>query len=622
MDTRQEQVRQDGRGGNSRLAPHGVGTRARRSRAVADGRGLGAALGLGVVATASAGAVLGGCLDRDLRPLVPCVTQGFVESIEQNAVDKVDLLFMIDNSGSMAEEQASVAAELPRLVRILASGDRNLDGVQDFQPVKDLHVGVISSDMGVAGFTVPTCGRNAMFGDDGILINRPSTVISGCATMYPRFLRYQPGITPKTPEEFAQDIACIGVLGTNGCGFEQQLEAVLKAVTPSSDTSITFIGGTLGHGDNPSTNGGFIRPDSVIALVLVTDEEDCSIRNDNPMWVEIFNQASTVYTGDLNLRCFLYKEPQWPVQRYIDGFKKLRRGRESLVVFGAITGVPVDLIGTGTPDYTRILSDPRMIEMVDTTVMGGGRLQTSCNVPMRGIAFPPRRIVEVARGFGENGIIQSICQESYAGALDAIIAKIADALGNVCLPRKLNRTADGTVGCDVIERLPPPGVVPGAPSRCADLVGVEPTELRTNPDGSIDCRVLQVPVVGGAPAAGSGWYYDDFSPSTTMSCGAGGQRIAFTADATPPNGVTVNLECLQRIQGAGGGTATVDIGSFCNPDEASACNATSGGFRLGCDGVTRTCQVPCTNDSDCPTSFICDTRMTGQAYCRNPICTD
>ena len=33
-----------------------------------------------------------GCLDRELRPLVPCVSQGFVESVAQNAVDKVDLL--------------------------------------------------------------------------------------------------------------------------------------------------------------------------------------------------------------------------------------------------------------------------------------------------------------------------------------------------------------------------------------------------------------------------------------------------------------------------------------------------------------------------------------------------
>jgi hypothetical protein len=612
--------------------------RARRRRAT-----------LPVAAASLVAALAAGCLDRDLRPIIPCVHQNVADTIQVDSVDKVDLLFLVDNSGSMAEEQASLADQLPRLVRILVTGDRDGDGVADFSPVRDLHVGVVSSDMGVAGFAVPTCGRNAMFGDDGVLLHRGSPSVAGCSSTYPRFLRYQPGISPLSPEEFGRAFACVATLGTSGCGFEQQLEAVLKAVTPSADTSITFMGRTLGHGDDPATNGGFVRPDSVLAIVLVTDEEDCSIRSDDPGAKGIFDLRSTVYTGDLNLRCHLYKEPQWPVQRYIDGLKKLRPRRESLVVFGAITGVPVDAVDTtpvdpaapgpgprrgacvrddGTFDHACILADDRMVERVDTSATGAGaRLVPSCDVPGRGVAFPPRRIVEAARGFGQNGVVQSICQADFGPALDAIIAKVIDALGNVCLPRALNRAADDRVDCDVVEILPRPGEVPGAPARCADVPGADPTPLRVDAHGRPVCKVAQLPVdavvrASGAPPPGAGWYYDDYSAATDAACrgaGATAQRVAFTAEATPPPGVTVALECLQRLQGEGGATGGAAVGAFCDPDDARACGGASSLSRLACDALTRTCQRPCANDADCDPGFACDAAGP-TAVCRDATC--
>ncbi len=571
----------------------------------------------------AAGVATTGCLDRELRPLVPCVSQGFVESVQQNAVDKVDLLFMVDNSGSMSEEQASLGSELPRLVTVLTTGDRTGNGASsdDFAPVKNLHVGVVTCDMGVGGFNVPTCTRNPQFGDDGLLRTAGNTSVTGCMATYPKFLEYIPGTSPQTPDQFGADFRCVAAAGTGGCGFEQQLEAPLKAVTLSTSPT-TFYAGTRGHGD--VENAGFIRDDSVIAIVVVTDEEDCSIRSG---YEEIYNQMSPTFTGDLNLRCYLYKEPQYPVQRYIDGFKALRPGRESLVVFGAITGVPLDLIpSTGSPNYSGILADPRMVEAVDTSPgTTGARLVPSCNVPGRGIAFPPRRIVEVAQGFGDNGIVQSICQESFTGALDAIISKIADALGNVCLPRKLNPDDTGLVGCDVVEVIPPPNTFVGQPNSCADLGGVNLEPKRVNPDGSIECAVVQLATIGNIPAAGEGWYYDNFSAETVTSCGADGQRIAFTAGAIPPNGVVVNLECLQRIQGSGGGTGTlIQVGTFCDPagttPDSNPC-ASASPTALACEPVSRTCQFGCATDANCPSSLLCDT-SSGAGFCRNPICVD
>jgi len=150
----------------------------------------------------------------------------------------------------------------------------------------------------------------------------------------------------------------------------------------------------------------------------------------------------------------------------------------------------------------------------------------------------------VARGFGERGVIQSICQDTFTAALDAIIAKIADALdNNACLSRALNRDETGRVDCDVIEVIPRPGTFAGQPTSCADLAGVDPAPLRANPDGSIECELIQLATLDGTPAAGEGWYYDDWSAETITSCGASGQRIAFTTGAIPPNRIEVHLDC-------------------------------------------------------------------------------
>ena len=117
----------------------------------------------GVLLIAASVLATTGCLDRDLRPLNPCTVSGVVRKVKVSNVDKVDLLFMVDNSNSMAEEQASLSEQFPNLVRTLASGELTVTNamgettVETFPPVKSLRVGVVSSDMGTGGFTVPTC---------------------------------------------------------------------------------------------------------------------------------------------------------------------------------------------------------------------------------------------------------------------------------------------------------------------------------------------------------------------------------------------------------------------------------------------------------------------------------
>jgi hypothetical protein len=113
------------------------------------------------------------------------------------------------------------------------------------------------------------------------------------------------------------DIACVAAMGTGGCGFTQPLEAALKAVTPTT-SSITFAMGTVGHGDG--VNAGFVRPDSLLVVLVLTDEDDCSALDP-----DLFNPSSARYTGALNLRCFMYPEAVHPMSRYEDGLFALAR---------------------------------------------------------------------------------------------------------------------------------------------------------------------------------------------------------------------------------------------------------------------------------------------------------
>lgn len=354
--------------------------------------------------------------------------------------DDLDLLLAIENAGNVTEEIASLTLELPRLVRVLSTGDRDGDGTAEFDPVRSLHVAVVTSDMGVGGADVPTCGGGLFghdFGDDGILMSSGPTWIPDCTPTYPSVLEFAAG-GGEDVEAFASDLACLtwGV-GSDGCGFEQQLEAVLKALSPSAPTSWTadgyepplFFRDTRGHGDRE--NAGFVREGSVLAVLLLSTEEDCSAADER-----IFDPAAEPYRSvDLNLRCFTFPEAVHPIERYVRGASGragllgLRRSPTDFV-FGVLAGIPtITIEDPAHPDYDAILDHPDMQEEIDPSMTT--RLRPSCNVPGRGVAFPPRRIVRLARALEDGGAgvsVGSLCQDSFAGPIDGFVAQLATAL--------------------------------------------------------------------------------------------------------------------------------------------------------------------------------------------------
>ena len=110
--------------------------------------------------------VADGCLTRPVEAGNPTTKTNFTTSIPQTAIDKVDLLFDIDNSASMGDKQAYLKEAIPDLVTRLVTpncidaagkttGKSDLMGQcadpnsnAEFSPVHNLHVGIVSSSLG------------------------------------------------------------------------------------------------------------------------------------------------------------------------------------------------------------------------------------------------------------------------------------------------------------------------------------------------------------------------------------------------------------------------------------------------------------------------------------------
>ena len=101
------------------------------------------------ITMSSSGVVPG--MTRKSAAIGPNVSFNQEVSISGGGVTTVDVLFVIDNSGSMKQEQERLAAQVGRLVRDLASPpDNDGDGNPDWNPVEELRIGIATTDVGTA----------------------------------------------------------------------------------------------------------------------------------------------------------------------------------------------------------------------------------------------------------------------------------------------------------------------------------------------------------------------------------------------------------------------------------------------------------------------------------------
>ncbi|MFO0685448.1 MAG: hypothetical protein U0234_25540 [Sandaracinus sp.] len=340
----------------------------------------------------------------------------------------LDLLVVVDNSNSMAEEQALLQSQFGPLFQRLASGDLDGDGIQDVAAFDDIRVGITTTDLGVGTVSgISTCDPG--LGDDGLLRSAPGPAADPLLCMTPSYAPPYATYSSSDPagtSGFVAQITCEAALGQDGCGFEQQLGAALVALSPNAPTSYTapgwtvpmFEAGRAGQGD--MGNSGFLRDGSILAVLYVTDEDDCTTTDSS-----IFSLDDP---NDLNLRCTIYSDQLMTISSMVDGLVGLRPRPEDVLV-GAITGVPT---GTDATDLAAVLADPSMTPTVDPA--NPTRLLTVCN-STNGLAFPAQRIVQSLQGAQQAGarvVLQSICEPSFDSFTSDLAHQLAARAGGEC----------------------------------------------------------------------------------------------------------------------------------------------------------------------------------------------
>ena len=360
--------------------------------------------------------VLAACADRTVTSAPPRPSGEQVNTVPISVSNRLDLLFVIDDSASRGEEQALLAANFPRFIDEIVGDDGTLP---------DLHLGVVSSDLGIAPYQLQQDQGDCIGdGKDGALLRGPAGADCGLTDGTPYLVdssdpdgvirNYPDGLLPET-------FSCMAQLGTNGCGFERHLEAMERALT-----------------DQP-LNDGFLRDDAVLAIVFIADEDDCSASDP-----DLFDPDSAALGPFQDFRCFEQgvvcdgDDPRAP------GLKANCRPREDSRFVTPVSHF-VDVVRGLKPDPSRIvvagiLGDAEPVEVEERA--DDWALVPSCETPGIGKADPAVRLRAFLDGFPGSSTAQTICpaDEDLSDAMAQIGGAVADALPDFCMEGAL---ADG-----------------------------------------------------------------------------------------------------------------------------------------------------------------------------------
>ncbi|HEY3819167.1 MAG TPA: hypothetical protein VGL81_18490 [Polyangiaceae bacterium] len=257
--------------------------------------------------------LVGGCLSRPVTNTSPEAKTEVTHTATQSAVNRVDLLFMIDNSRSMGDKQQYLAAAVPDLLNRLLTPNCvdvtdatkvvgvSVDGVCstgriEFPPVHDMHIAVVTSALGSLGGDVcpdPSGAGGApnVQNDYGQLVNG-----SNVADAPDGFLGWFPATdanagsspTPGTPSPASASAlvsdfqGLVTGVGESGCGIEAQLESwyrFLMQPDPFQTVTASNNVATLDGVDATvlQQRHDFLRPDSLLAIIDLSDEDDSSV---------------------------------------------------------------------------------------------------------------------------------------------------------------------------------------------------------------------------------------------------------------------------------------------------------------------------------------------------------
>jgi hypothetical protein len=387
--------------------------------------------------------LLWSCNSYPLQKPIPNPVGELAQYREINPIHKVDIVFVVDNSGSMSQEQGNLTRNFQTFMNEL-----NVPGA-------DLQIAVVSSDLGGGAGSAQT-GCNTGGGDKGVFCTTRSGGQGGgmqvdkcaqCAvdTSGGRFLRT---VNPNFQGTIANTFTCMATLGTNGCGFEHSIGALVKSLTAPE-------------------NGAFVRDDAYLAFVVITDEDDCSAPADSDLF------SAAVPGQDWSLRCAL--EAHTCGGAHNDGTMNVDRGLSEcqaasdgkLVALKElqeqvlnVKNDPDQIIAAGIFGWPLPNQEPNaryQIRGPNNNGGGGDRGMRPICESRNGEATPAFRVKSFVESF-PNHSTYSICQDEFSEAMRRIGEKIKVVLGSPCIDAMLvdakPETRDLDPDCAVVERRP------------------------------------------------------------------------------------------------------------------------------------------------------------------------
>jgi hypothetical protein len=421
---------------------------------------------------------------------------------EQDVNRNVDVIFMIDDSSGMPPLQEKLGATISSYFDVLKSLPGGLP---------NLHVGVVSSSMG-AGRN-PSIDHCPQGGDQGIFRTKPLGFTCGKASLNAgqNFIINVNGMTNYTGD-IADVFTCISQLGDGGCGFEHQLESVLRALGADGAPA-------------PPQNANFLRPDAYLQVVLLTDEDDCSAPPDS----DLFDSTSATITDPLgplqSYRCNEFghlcggkRPPRQPMGEVdLSGSCVSAEDGRLLRIADIVTALKHLKADPSKVFVAAIASpkDPYKVTVGPSQVKGDPSMwpyvEHSCTFTAQDNSVtygdPAVRIHQWTSAFGVNGVFESLCTGTFAPALQTIAGQIGQALGGPCLPAGIDPST-----CSLVENgIDGPGLVSSQPlTRCKD-----PSDTSPCWDVGTSTAACPQPIVFRNPGIPPG-----ANPYTTATCAA------------------------------------------------------------------------------------------------------
>jgi len=302
----------------------------------------------------------------------------------------VDVLVVEDNSPGMTYAQYWLGRDMAPLV----ADQETLPGGPNYR------IGVVTTDLGIGTYATANCTKK---GDEGKLFWSDKCPKTSTGVKYLE----GKGNNVNMPIPASQAVACMTKLGEEGCGFERTLESMRTAIAGKAK--------------------GFFRKDAVMAVILLSNEDDCSAKSD------MFYNPSDYSLGPLtSFRCFQYgvtcKEGNPPRDKAV--LTDCAPGQTQLHdVANRYVKYLKSLKPAGWVSVLAISGPPHQYTEVGTKYVRGSKYwyvkPTCTNMYQDG--DPGFRLRTFAKGFKPNGFVHDICVSNYKTAMKNLFAGIKKA---------------------------------------------------------------------------------------------------------------------------------------------------------------------------------------------------